>query len=172
MRLDIGAGNRPYEDGKGWTHNDARALPDIEIVCDIRELPSHVADGSCEAILARHVLEHFPHHQTPGVLREWLVMLQPGGRILIEVPNLEWQCRAILDASSLGPEQMTERPVEWTQDKVVVLMYGDQDYPGNAHLTGFTANTLMHSLLSSGFVKVNVMDVGMVLVANAEAPDA
>lgn len=170
MRLDIGAGDRPYHDQYEWTHNDARPLPDIEIVCDIRDLPKHVIPGSCEAVLARHVLEHFPHHQTVEVLREWRDFLKDDGRILIEVPNLEWQCRAILDASSHGPEQCSDpRPIEWTQDKVVTLMYGDQDYPGNAHLTGFTANTLMHCMQTAGFQRINIMDVGMVLVCNAVA---
>lgn len=164
MRLDIGAGDRPYQDGSGeWTHNDARPLPDIEIVCDIRDLPKNVEAGSCEAILARHVLEHFPHHQTVEVLTEWRSLMKPGARILIEVPNLEWQCQAILAASE------RDHRGEWTQDKVVVLMYGDQDYPGNAHLTGFTSWTLMASMEAAGFNAIKVMDVGMVLVCNAVA---
>ena len=49
--------------------------------------PLHYADGSVDEIRASHVLEHFPHHQTEAVIKDWVRCLKKGGRLKIAVPD-------------------------------------------------------------------------------------
>lgn len=154
MKLDLGCGDRPYEDGTGWTHFDERDLPDVEIVGKIEDVHMYVDPKSCEAIMARHILEHFSHRHTNSILVQWWRLLKDGGVLHVEVPNLGWQARTLAD----GHE-------DWGQEKLVTLIFGDQDYPGNFHKTGFTYLILKRDLERAGFNNVHVQDIGMVLVA-------
>jgi predicted SAM-dependent methyltransferase len=157
INLELAAGDRPTP---GFVHHDARALNDIEIVCDISEIGDYILKESCQQIRATHFLEHISHLETVKTLKHWRDLLEPGGTLYIEVPNLTWQAHTILNPT-----------VEWPQEKVIVLMYGDQDYEGNAHMTGFTENTLNQSLAASGYVDIHIQDVGMVLCSTAKNPE-
>jgi predicted SAM-dependent methyltransferase len=166
MNLELAAGDRPTP---GFIHHDARALDDIEIVCDIDAIGDHVADGSCGVVRATHFLEHFSHRKTVLYLKRWGKLLKTGGVLYIEVPNLMWQARALAsDGKVNGPDGYHE----WPHEELVRLMYGDQDYPGNAHYTGFTDQTLSTSLADAGFKDIAIADVGMVLCAHATWPGA
>lgn len=150
--LEIGAGERPTP---GFIHNDARPLPDIEIVSDARrELVGIVGQGNASVVRACHVLEHFPYGETVNVLSEWREMLSVGGQIHIEVPNLSWQTRAHVSG-------------EITDQEFVYFCYGEQNYSGNFHCAGFTYELIGSKLLESGFSTVRVVDIGQVLVATA-----
>lgn len=157
--LDLGCGERPFEDGRGWVHLDERPLDDVEIVGRIEDLAKLVKANSVDEILARHVLEHFSHRDTAEILGTWLSRLKPGGKLRIEVPNFSWQCNAFSGAVDREGK---------SQEELIVMAYGDQDYPGNFHKTGFTETTLYDALDAAGFVNVNTMDIGMVVVAEAE----
>ncbi len=154
MKLEIGAGDRPTP---GYTHNDNRELPDIEIVCDARDLIHHLGPVSCDAIMANHILEHFSYRETLDVLREWRTLLRSDCPIHIEVPNAGWQTRA-----------WSEGEITW--EEFVYYFLGGQDYPGNAHLAAFTVTHLHNSLVAAGFANVVVTDIGQVLVADAVKP--
>lgn len=163
--LDLGCGDRPYEDGRGWVHLDERPLQHVDINAKIEDIEIHVRPDSVDEIRATHVLEHFPWHDTVDVLRSWHGRLKPGiGSVYIEVPNLSWQARELA--------VLENQDVEAGRDlEIVNLIFGDQDYPGNFHKTGFTQRTLGDSLRGAGFVDVNVRDIGMVLVATGRRPD-
>jgi predicted SAM-dependent methyltransferase len=156
LLLELGSGDRPFEDGRYWTHNDERELPHIEWVQDVLTIHEGLAfQGNVDELRATHLLEHFSHLKTVEILTNWRGMLSPGGTLYIEVPNFEAQCRALL--SGRFPEA-----------EVVTLAYGGQDYEGNFHKTGFTQETLTNSLFAAGFVSVSVQDADMVLCALAQ----
>lgn len=52
--------------------------------------PLDYADGSVDEIRASHILEHFGHRETLGVLKEWVRVLKPGGLIRIAVPDFRF----------------------------------------------------------------------------------
>jgi hypothetical protein len=149
--LEVAAGERPTD---GFIHNDARALPHIEIVCDARDdLLRIVGHEACSIVRACHVLEHFPFGETVNVLSTWKEMLAPGGRLHIEVPNMGWQTAAHANG-------------EITDEEFVYFAYGEQNYSGNFHCAGFTSDLLHNRLVQAGFSSVEVTDIGRVLVAN------
>lgn len=49
-----------------------------------------------DAILASHVLEHFPYHDTIDVLKKWKDALKTDGKLHILVPSWEWTARQVL----------------------------------------------------------------------------
>jgi hypothetical protein len=70
--------------------------------------PDHlfIHDETVDEVYASHVLEHFAHHQTLAVLKEWVRVLKPGGVLKVAVPNFDY----IVHAYTTG--QATPHPVE------------------------------------------------------------
>lgn len=150
--LEIAAGERPTP---GFVHHDARPLADIEVVCDMRgELLQIMGEGTATELRACHVLEHSPYPETANLLLEWKSILIDGGRLYIEVPNMEWQ----IQAAASG---------EITMDEFVYYAYGEQNYPGNFHFNGYTVQRLHDILTQVGFKEVTVDNIGQVLIAHA-----
>lgn len=150
--LEIAAGERPTPN---FIHNDARVLPDIEIICDAREdLFSVIGSERVSHIRACHVLEHFPYNETVNVLALWRRMLVRSGIIYIEVPNLSWQVRAFQNG-------------EIDAEKFIYFAYGEQNYEGNFHFAAFDVDLLKLRLEQAGFDHISITDIGQVLIANA-----
>jgi SAM-dependent methyltransferase len=101
IRLDIGAGQQKAE---GWIKLDfdvsrkkivtetgqpaGHASPiNPDIVCDIRDIP--LPDDYADEARAIHVIEHFYPWEADSALKEWIRVLKPGGKLIIECPCLE-----------------------------------------------------------------------------------
>lgn len=80
MNLHLGCGQKLWP---GWVNID-RDCGDVEM--DIRKLD--YADCAADEIAAIHVIEHFYPHEVTAVLREWHRVLQPGGRLTLELPSM------------------------------------------------------------------------------------
>lgn len=76
------------------------------LLCEDGTPVANPADNSVDEIYASHVLEHFPHHQTLNVLKEWVRALKPGGTLKVAVPNFDY----IVHAYANG--EPTPHPVE------------------------------------------------------------
>lgn len=97
--------------------------------------------GGFDAIVSCHVLEHF--REPLVALAQMRLLLRPGGRVWLEVPNT-WQPYNDLD------RHFWQRP----------------------HLYNFTAHTLMMLMIRAGFSDVNVIEQGHVLLCYATSGDA
>lgn len=126
IRLNLGAGDVPIE---GFTPVDRK------LGSEVYPLDGY-ADNSVDEILASHILEHLPHRQTLDVLREWVRVLKPGGRIRVSVPDMEWCARRILSDDGAYP--------------IEGYMMGGQSDENDYHKALFNARGLKQLMLAAG----------------------
>ena len=132
MKLNIGCGVwRPA----GYTTYDMYDTT-ADVQGDARKLP--YSDNSIEEILASHLLEHFDFKEAFGVLEEWKRVLIPGGRLILEVPNLENICRNFVDDPS-------------SRVNLYIQIFGAPWFPGHEHKFGYSPEQLVWTLQTAGF---------------------
>lgn len=138
IRLELGPGNHPTP---GYIHLDLRALPDVEIVADVRRIP--LSDGCVAELLASNILEHVGRLEVKETLREWARVVHKGGRVIIRVPDVA----AIVKRYEEGL---------YSDESMIERLYGTQDYPENTHKTGFTIPYLTRLVQEAGFGDIRV----------------
>ena len=105
-----------------------------DIICDAGDLPFE--SNSVDLIEACRLIEHFDSVSSRYALNEWFRVLKPGGRLIIETPDLEKSFRRLK-----------------RHEAVIYWIYGI-DSPGMQHKTGFTFSTLKELLGETGFVNI------------------
>lgn len=127
MKLNIGAGgvNLP-----GFTPIDRK--------CGREAFPLEEADDSVEEIYASHVLEHFRSCQVPDVLKDWVRVLKPGGRLRVAVPDFERICETMLAAPHKD------------RGLIYSYTYGGQTDDDDFHKSGFDEGSLRSLLRWAG----------------------
>jgi SAM-dependent methyltransferase len=149
LRLNLGCGDKILP---GYVNVDlapSRGAKPPDVLCDLRDLavfPSAVADE----VMAIHVVEHFWRWEVTAVLKEWARVLKPGGRMVIECPNLLTACAELLKAPEEGA-----RPGREGQRTMWVL-YGDPAWadPLMCHRWNYTPQSLQELLEEVGLVHV------------------
>lgn len=140
LRANLGAGEKPL---KGYINTDARALPEIDVVADVRNLPFE--DGSLEELCSQHLVEHFRFHEFRTViLPYWMRLLAPTGQLRVVCPDLS----ALVESAASNDLSM---------DQLAVAIFGLQDYSGDDHLAMYTPESLTEMLLEAGFAEVEVL---------------
>jgi SAM-dependent methyltransferase len=147
VRLNLGCGDKILP---GYVNVDVAASrngaqPDV--LCDLHDL-SAFASGTADEILSVHVVEHFWRWEVEAILAEWVRVLKPGGRMIVECPNLAAACEALLADPDAGPGVEGNRSL-W-------VLYGDPAWrdPLMCHRWGYTPTTLARLLQGSGLVDV------------------
>lgn len=127
---------------EGWLSVDLAGDPDVR--ADVLALPFE--DGYADEVMAIHLLEHLYRWDAPAALREWRRVLKPGGRLILELPDLIKACRNALT----NPDP---RMGVWG-------LFGDPGYeePLMVHRWGWTSQELAQELRAAGFVRVKVRD--------------
>ena len=128
MRLNLGCGDFPLP---GYTNVDL--FEPADVVGDFREMTFE----NVTFVNMAHVLEHIPWTQTEGVLRTIHGWMAPGGQLQITVPDMG--------------QIMLNPPRDWVR-----YVYGSQHRPGEAHLAGFTIDSLRHHLGNAGFTSTEL----------------
>lgn len=150
----MGAGEHP-EAGYD-VHTDILALDDIEVVCNMDELPFR--SGSFSALRANHILEHQSWELVGATMQEWARVLQPDSAVDVGVPDA--RCRA---ASWISGEISTAEANYW-------ILGGHSDrrahrgtdargaplWIWNAHHTLFDPETLGDLLARSRLIDIRV----------------
>ena len=150
VRLHLGCGTRVFDDYLNIDGDYMAGTPGI-FVHDISQ-PFPVDENSVDEILSIHVIEHIMPDQVPGILREWLRMLKPGGCVAIEWPDLLKMCQYI--ASDPSRIYSTDRKV---QKRSVGGIFGNiiryQD-PVMLHKWGYSEESLGLLLKQNGYTNV------------------
>lgn len=161
--LHVGCGGIILPD---WFHGLEEVRLDIDPACqpDIVASMTEMGEiGSYEAIFCSHALEHLYPHELKVALREFLRVLEPGGRVMAFVPDLEdvLPTEEILMVSPAGPITGLD------------MFYGHrvelEARPYMAHHNGFVSATLKSAFEDAGFEKVviqrcsnyNLMGIGV-----------
>ncbi|CAI8882593.1 conserved protein of unknown function [Methylococcus capsulatus] len=148
LRLNLGCGDKILPGHLNVDVASRRAGKAPDIICDLHALPF---DGDLvDEILSVHVIKHFWRWEVQGVLREWVRVLKPGGRMILECPNLIAACREILrnpDAAK-GDGMECQRSM-WA-------LYGDPSWrdPLMVHRWGYTPESLAEIMRQAGLVDV------------------
>jgi len=141
MKLNIGCGSRRLP---GYTGIDAVERSAADIVAPAHEIP--LADGCAEEVLAVHLVEHEFSWRVPALLAEWHRLLAPGGRLVLEMPDVMKCARNLVEGrQGKKPDQLHM----WG-------IFGDdtlQD-PFMMHKSGWWFARLAPLVSAAGFVEV------------------
>lgn len=145
VRLNLGCGDVPLP---GYVNVDvapARGGREPDVVCDIRDL-SRFPDACADEVMAVHVIEHFYYWEVAALLKEWTRVLKPGGRLVLETPNLLTACEELLKNPELAsrPDQAGQRTM-W-------CLYGDPGWqdPLMCHRWLYTPQSLAQVMHEAG----------------------
>lgn len=106
-------------------------------------------DNSVNLIYASHLLEHFEIRKVKDVLSNWYRVLSKGGKVIINVPDLDWICQAWLNRDM--------RLAYWKDDyKMLEAFFGGQDGPGEIHYTAFNEKLLRDQLTKANFKDIQI----------------
>lgn len=150
MRLNLGSGNNLVEGAVNVDKFDNEA----DVLADMADL--NYPDDSVEEITIYQALEHTPWHQLDDILTNCHRMLQPGGKLIIEVPDLEYVFKKILE------EGLTQhwhdnifggyhRP--WDAERYPDHLF----HQGSIHYQGFNYGKLYSALFKVGFRDIRVL---------------
>jgi ubiquinone/menaquinone biosynthesis C-methylase UbiE len=149
IKLNLGCGDKILD---GYINVDVaqvRAGRQPDIVCDIREL-QQFQNNYADEILAVHVVEHFWRWEVVDILKEWVRVLKPGGKLILECPNLRSACEEFLrnpDQAALpGPEGQ----------RTMWVFYGDPRWtdPLMVHRWGYTPRSLAQVMHQAGLTEL------------------
>jgi SAM-dependent methyltransferase len=149
VRLNLGCGDKILPGYVNVDVVEARAGMKPDVICDLHDL-APFADASADEILSVHVVEHFWRWEIRDVMREWARVLKPGGRMIIECPNILSACRTFLE----NPQQFSRE--DQNGQRTMWVFYGDPKWkdPLMIHRWGYTADSLKELLSEVGLADV------------------
>jgi SAM-dependent methyltransferase len=122
-------------------------VPDI--LADLRDLPFE--PNSADEVLAVHVIEHFYAWETKELLMHWLNIIAPGGKLVLECPNLLTAAQTLVQDETLASDLSEKRG-----QHVMWPLYGDPGWadPLMCHRWGYTPKSLICLLEECGYRNV------------------
>ena len=142
LKLNLGCGGNIKE---GYLNVDQYVSAPSVIHMDIFNLP--IGNDAVDEIFTEHMLEHLSKYEVTLALKEWARVLKPDGKLVMNLPNLEWCLRQWLAKSE-------EERWGWQLDTI----FGLQTHPGEFHKTGFTEPRLHQLLTGAGFREIKIND--------------
>lgn len=137
LRLNIGSGQRPFDQSHGWINIDCISRPPDQVpdvICDVGADPLPYPDGSVGVCVLHQVYEHFGLGEGHGIIRECHRVLRKDGSLIVTVPDM----RALAQRWLLG---------QLEDYLYMVNVYGAyQGQPGDRHKWGYHDVSLMKDL--------------------------
>lgn len=149
VRLNLGCGDKILPGYVNVDVVEARAGMKPDVICDLHDL-APFETASADEILSVHVVEHFWRWEVRDVLREWVRVLKPGGKMIVECPNIQSACETFLE----NPEQFSRE--DQNGQRTMWVFYGDPRWkdPLMIHRWGYTPESLKALLSEVGLADV------------------
>lgn len=147
QRLLIGSGDWHWQ---GWTTLDADPTSGANVIASVPPLPAEVKAHRYTHILASHFIEHLFKWDALALLRECYEILEVGGVLTLEQPNLEY-CAKVL-AGVIAPPSGRD----WAQFSMWGFYGEPNGNPLYGHHWGYTPQTLTDLVVEAGFTRDNV----------------
>lgn len=124
-KIELGIWSNPQTDHKTWIWQDILPLPNVDLVCNANNL-SMIKSNSMDEVFASHLIEHFFYNEIGAVLKEWVRILKPGGKLTIILPDFMklWEC--ILDKSKFRKIPLG---IDTIEDWMCRIMANDKESP-------------------------------------------
>jgi predicted SAM-dependent methyltransferase len=160
--LEIGAGPKPQAQDI-WKDAEIETLDADEqykptYLCNAEKIPEELYE-KYDALLASHVLEHFPNWKVLNVLKEWRKVVKINtGQVHIVVPSFEWAAE----------QALSEHPSPGT----LPHLFGGNVTQWDIHKTAFTMRHLRVLFEAAGLAVIrartgpyNINAYGQIVVA-------
>jgi hypothetical protein len=131
---------------------------------DIFNLP--FVDESVDEILAEHLIEHLTYEEEKEFFLESFRLLKPGGKLRLEVPDLEWVLRKFIEAKDDFKDFYQVGAVDHyfgngpeTDNRwglLTTAIWGNQNGGGQFHKNGFTIGKFQSIKNLIGFSEVEI----------------
>lgn len=144
IKLNIGSGGIEHAGYLSVDLYDRRA----NIIMDVTQLD--FPENSVAEILAVHVFEHLNPYHCLDILKRWHKILKPGGKLIMEMPDIEELCRRFVGANTgerYGILNAVYGSVNTTGD-------GDQSNITSPHLFGWWKQSLWDHLSNAGYTSI------------------
>ena len=140
-KLHIGGTSK----SEGWEILNANPAPYVDHTCNANDL-THFADNTFAQLYASHVVEHLDYKdELLNTLMGWNRVLEPGGSVLVSVPDLETLSGLILQKAKLDVNERFH---------VMRMIFGGHIDKYDYHVVGLTEEFLGSFLHQSGFINI------------------
>ena len=150
MKLNLGIGAKKV--GKDFIGVDINKGRYTDVVCDLTKLEDKFSKESIDEIYSRHVIEHFPQKEIHVILKSWVSLLKPNGKITLNFPDLDRYVDFYINNKNKIP---VEEFARW--------IYGNQKDKYDIHKAGFNGKYMTQILTDLG---INVLSVFPAMVGN------
>lgn len=156
IKFNMGCGSMRIPGYLGVDKNSDRA----DFRMDLFEFnpPKDCADE----IFASHVIEHLPQHRSPEIMEKWYKTLKPGGKLIMEQPDIEALCKDYLEKDGMekhldlmciyGAIITEEARIDGTFDPEVL-----EKGTLSPHLWGWSPKTLSELCEATGFTNIKIL---------------
>lgn len=139
LKVNLGSGYAPLE---GFVNIDFLGAP-VDVAWNLADgIPFD--DGTVDALLSEHVLEHLTLQQGLGVLEDAYRALRPGGVLRVSVPDAGLLLRSYAGTSDNG----------WAREFATPMLAVNALFYENDHRTMYDATLMIALFELAGFVEV------------------
>jgi SAM-dependent methyltransferase len=123
---------------------------DIDEVFEMDDVP--FKEGTISAIYTEHALEHIAFDRIKKALGEWFRVLEPGGELILKIPDLEECCKRYLTAPVNSDSFFKTK--HWFKCTIFGIQKSQAGEPDEAqfHRSGFSREEMTILLKDAGFI--------------------
>lgn len=141
--IELGGGENPVI----RPNADIRALPTVDIIADFNVQPLPIESNAYDGVYCSYILEHISWRKIRSFVAETSRILKPEGVAVFVIPNTKAQFMWALKHEN------------W-DEKISQCVFGDQDYPDNAHKAALSPEYIITVFREAGFSDIIVIPHG------------